>query len=80
MPKKNKDIMLSETTKTIQSHKDEFNKEIETLKRIQAEMKMGLKPQLENSRASFTKRMNQVKDRISEIQINWRIQRNNQRT
>lgn len=43
MPKKNKDIMLSETTKTIQSHKDEFNKEIETLKRIQAEIKMKLK-------------------------------------
>ena len=68
MPKKNKDIMLSETTKTIQSHKDEFNKEIETLKRIQAEMKRELekpKSPTRKLKAKITCGMDQTEGRIS---------------
>lgn len=53
--------------KTIWDLKTEFNKEIATLKRTQAEKKMGLKNpvvQLENSKEGLTSEENQAEDRI----------------
>lgn len=49
-------------TKTIQDPKTQFNKQVETLKRSQGEMKMELKSsitQLEHSRESLTGRMDE---------------------
>lgn len=57
-------IRLNETMKTIQDLKTEFNREIEILKRIQAEMKMELKilkHHWENSGRSLTNRTAQQK-------------------
>lgn len=54
--------------KTIQGLKTEFNKEMQTLKKIKARMKMELRNpiiQLEDSRESLTSIMNQTEARMS---------------
>ena len=52
----------------IQDLKSEFSKDIETLKRTQAEMKMYLKnTQLENSGKNITSRINQAENRILDL-------------
>jgi hypothetical protein len=56
-----------EIMKTIQHLGREFNKELETLKRIQEKMEMELKytiTQGENLNYILTSRMNQAEDRI----------------
>ena len=49
----------------------EFNNEVGTVKMIQAEMKTEVRnttTELEHSKESLTKRMNQAEDRISELE------------
>lgn len=60
---------MGEVVKTIQHLKTEYSKEIERLRNTQEEMNMEWKAstsQLENPRGSFTGRMEQIEDRISE--------------
>lgn len=61
--------------KTIQESKSKFNKEKETLKRIQAEIKIEFKnsiSQLENS-CLLTSKINQAEDGISRFKDRVRI-------
>lgn len=60
---------MGEVVKTIQHLKTEYSKEIERPRNTEEEMNMEWKAstsQLENPKGSFTGRMEQVEDRISE--------------